>query len=73
MSITILPIKKLNINTTVTYSSDNIKTLAADPFLAIYAPPNFPHYDSTGAALYWIARDAQANTANPWSYLNKVG
>jgi TonB-linked SusC/RagA family outer membrane protein len=65
--------KKLNINTSVTYSSDNIKTLANDPFLAIYAPPNFPQYDSTGLSLYWIPRDAQANTANPWSYLNKVG
>jgi TonB-dependent SusC/RagA subfamily outer membrane receptor len=64
--------KKLNINTSVSYTNDNIRTLAADPFLAIYAPPNFPHYDSTGA-LYWIPRDAQANTANPWSYLNKVG
>ncbi len=64
--------KKLNINTSVTYSNDNIKTLGSDPFLAIYASPNFPHYDSTGA-LYWIPRDAQANTANPWSYLNKVG
>jgi TonB-linked SusC/RagA family outer membrane protein len=64
--------KKLNINTSVTYSNDNIKTLGSDPYLAIYASPNFPHYDSTGA-LYWIPRDAQANTANPWSYLNKVG
>jgi TonB-linked SusC/RagA family outer membrane protein len=64
--------KKLNINTSVTYTNDNIKTLAADPFAAIYSPPNFPQYDSTGA-LYWIARDAQANTANPWSYLNRVG
>lgn len=64
--------KKLNINTSVSYTNDNIRTLAADPFLAIYAPPNFPHYDSTGA-LYWIPKDAQANTANPWSYLNKVG
>ena len=64
--------KKFNINTSITYTNDNIKTLAADPFVAIYAPPNFPHYDSTGA-LYWIAKDAQANTANPWSYLNRVG
>lgn len=64
--------KKFNINTSISYTNDNIKTLASDPYLAIYAPPNFPQYDSTGA-LYWIARDGQANTANPWSYLNKVG
>lgn len=64
--------KKLNINTSISYSNDNIKTLASDPYLGIYAPPNFPHFDSTGA-LYWIARDGQANTANPWSLLNKVG
>ena len=64
--------RKFNINTSLSYSNDNIKTLASDPYLGIYAPPNFPHYDSTGA-LYWIAKDGQANTANPWSLLNKVG
>ena len=64
--------KRFNVNTSVTYSNDDIKTLAADPYLSIYAPPNFPHYDSTGS-LYWIQRDVSAPMINPWSYLNKIG
>lgn len=64
--------KRLNINTSVTYSNDNIKTLSADPFLAIFAPPNFPHYDTTGN-LYWIKGNVTPPLTNPWSYLQKVG
>jgi TonB-linked SusC/RagA family outer membrane protein len=64
--------KRFNLNTSVTYTNDNIKTLASDPYLAIYAPPNFPHYDNNGN-LYWIQTNTTAPLTNPWSYLNKVG
>ncbi|HSC39178.1 MAG TPA: SusC/RagA family TonB-linked outer membrane protein, partial [Chitinophagaceae bacterium] len=64
--------KRFNINTSVTYTNDNIRTLAADPYLAVFAPPNFPHYDNTGA-LYWIAGNTTAPLTNPWSYLQRVG
>ncbi|SDG27764.1 SusC/RagA family TonB-linked outer membrane protein [Chitinophaga filiformis] len=64
--------KRLNINTSVTYSNDNIKTLAADPYLSIFAPPNFPHYDTTGN-LYWIKGNTTPPLTNPYSYLLKVG
>jgi TonB-linked SusC/RagA family outer membrane protein len=64
--------KRLNINTSITYSNDNIKTLAADPYLSIFAPPNFPHYDSTGS-LYWIPGNTTPPLTNPYSYLLKVG
>lgn len=64
--------KRFNVNTSVTYTNDNNKTLGADPYLAIYAPPNFPHYDPTGK-LYWVTTNTTAPLTNPWSYLNKVG
>ena len=64
--------KRFNLNTSVTYSNDNIKTLAADPFLSVFAPPNFPHYDNTGN-LYWIAGNTTPPLTNPWSYLRKTG
>jgi TonB-linked SusC/RagA family outer membrane protein len=64
--------RRFNINTSVTYSNDAIKTLAADPFVAVFAPPNFPHYDTTGG-LYWIKGNTTAPLTNPWSYIKKVG
>jgi len=64
--------KRFNINTSVTYSNDNIKTLAADPYLAVFAPPNFPHYDTTGN-LYWVKGNTTPPLTNPWSYMRKVG
>ncbi|HJT74093.1 MAG TPA: SusC/RagA family TonB-linked outer membrane protein, partial [Chitinophaga sp.] len=64
--------KRFNLNTSVTYTSDDIKTLGSDPYLAVYAPPNFPHYDTTGN-LYWIKGNTTAPLTNPWSYLNKTG
>jgi TonB-linked SusC/RagA family outer membrane protein len=64
--------KKFNISTSVTYSNDNIKTLGADPYLSVFAPPNFPQYDASGN-LYWVGSNTTPPLTNPWSYTHKVG
>ena len=57
------PDKKFNLNTTLTYGVDHLKTTGFSPFAYLLASPNLAMYDSTGTKPFWFS-----TVLNPSAY-----
>jgi TonB-linked SusC/RagA family outer membrane protein len=57
------PNKKFNLNTTLTYGVDHLKTTGFNPFSYLLTSPNLQMYDSTGTKPFWFS-----TSTNPSSY-----
>lgn len=55
--------KKFNLNTTLTYGIDHLKTSGFSPFAYLLTSPNLVMYDSTGTKPFWFS-----TATNPSAY-----